>query len=119
MKTVSSCRIRLKPQHHKAVTALLMGVLPVAVLSAQNEISMPTEKGTITLVCEDVINNGAFSILEGSIRNDTPNELTSLVFEVAAYDQNGIDVRMCDAFNTGSRCEFHISTSLQPDRKST
>ena len=91
-----------------------MGVLPVAVLSAQNEISMPTEKGTITLVCEDVINNGAFSILEGSIRNDTPNELTSLVFEVAAYDQNGIDVRMCDAFNTGSRCEFHISTSLQP-----
>ncbi|MCX6631549.1 MAG: cell envelope integrity protein TolA, partial [Candidatus Solibacter sp.] len=52
------------------------------------------------------------STLIGGIRNDTPNDLTSLDFEVVAYDQLGTDVRMCDPSNTGLKCAFHISTRL-------
>src|ERR1022692_1026795 len=103
----------LKTATSKAVTAVLMGVLPAATLPAQNEISMPTDKGNITLLYDGIITNGTFSTLQGSIRNDTPNELTSLVFEVVAYDQHGADLGICDPFNTGSRCQFQISTQIQ------
>lgn len=91
--------------------SILLGLTQIGF--AQKEIPMSTEKGNITLLYDDIITNGAFSTLQGSIRNDTPNALTSLVFEVVAYDQNGADLRMCDAYNTGSRCEFQVSTRLQ------
>jgi hypothetical protein len=81
---------------------------------AQKEIPMPTDKGNIVLLYNDIIaNSGGFSTLIGSIRNDTPNELISLDFEIIAYDQTGADVRMCDRSNTGLKCEFHISTAVQ------
>uniref|UniRef100_Q022G9 Uncharacterized protein n=1 Tax=Solibacter usitatus (strain Ellin6076) TaxID=234267 RepID=Q022G9_SOLUE len=80
---------------------------------AQKEIPMSTDKGNIVLLYNDIIASGSFSTLFGSIRNDTPNELTSLDFEVVAYDQTGADVRMCDRSNTGLKCEFHILTAVQ------
>jgi len=81
---------------------------------AQKEIAMPTEKGNIVLLLNDIIanangNSGSARLL-GSIRNDTSNELTSLVFEAVFYDQTGADVRMC--LNKG-KCDFHISTRLR------
>jgi hypothetical protein len=97
----------------RALTAVLIGLFPLVGLSAQDDIPMPTDKGNITLLYDGIITNGTFSTLQGRIRNDTPNELTSLVFEVVAYDQNGVDLRICDPFNAGSRCEFQISTPLQ------
>jgi hypothetical protein len=80
---------------------------------AQKEIPMPTDKGNIVLLYNDIIANSGSSILLGSIRNDTPNELTSLDFEVIAYDQTGADVRMCDRSNKGLKCDFHILTAVQ------
>lgn len=80
---------------------------------AQKEIPMPTDKGNIVLLYTDIIANIGFSTLIGGIRNDTKNDLTSLVFEVVAYDQTGGDVRMCDRSNTDLKCDFHISTRLR------
>lgn len=100
-----------KPNRVVVALSILVGLTQIGF--AQKEIPMSTEKGTVTLVFDGMITNGAFSTLEGRIRNDTPNDITHLVFEFVAYDQNGADLRMCDAFNTGSRCEFQISTRLQ------
>jgi hypothetical protein len=97
----------------KTAAVVLMSVSFVVSLIAQQEIPMSAEKGNITLLFDNITTNGTFSTLQGSIRNDTPNELISLDFEVVGYDQDGIDVRMCDASNTGARCQFHISTPLQ------
>jgi hypothetical protein len=79
---------------------------------AQKEIPMPTDKGNIVLLYDNIIAKYGWSTLIGGIRNDTPNDLTSLDFEVVAYDQLGADVRMCDPSNTGLKCAFHISTRL-------
>ena len=73
---------------------------------------MPTDKGDIVLLYDNIIADYGWSTLIGGIRNDTPNDLTSLDFEVVAYDQLGADVRMCDPSNTGLKCAFHISTRL-------
>src|ERR1035438_6117778 len=91
--------------------SILLGLTQIGL--AQKEIPMSTEKGNITLVYDDITTNGAFSTLQGSIRNDTPNDLISLVFEAVAYDQTSTDLRMCDAANTGSRCDFRLSTRLK------
>ena len=66
---------------------MLIGLFPLVGLSAQNELSMPTDKGNITVLYDGIITNGTFSTLQGRIRNDTPNDITSLVFEVVAYDR--------------------------------
>ena len=92
-----------------AATVFLLAQLSLA----QKEIPMPTDRGNIVLLYNDITASGSFSTLLGSIRNDTPNELTSLDFEVVAYDQTGGDVRMCDRSNTGIKCDFHISTRLR------
>ena len=73
---------------------------------------MPTDKGNIVLLYDNIIAEYGWSTLIGGIRNDTPNDVTSLDFEVIAYDQFGADVRMCDPSNTGLKCAFHLSTRL-------
>jgi hypothetical protein len=93
---------------------LAAAVFLLAQLSfAQKEIPMSTDKGNIVLLYNDMIASGSYSTLSGSIRNDTPNELTSLDFELVAYDQTGADVRMCDRSNAGRKCDFHLLTAVQ------
>src|SRR5581483_11929890 len=56
------------------------------------------------------------SRLSGSLRNDTPYTLVFVTFEVIAYDETGMNVKMCDQFNLGLRCEFHVFELIKPSQ---
>ena len=94
-------------------SALLVTV-SVVISFGQNGIPMATPKGTLTLFVDDISQESVggmklgSSLLRGSVRNDTEFRFASLRFELIAYNEAGKDLRLCDEFNLGSRCEFHI-----------
>jgi hypothetical protein len=86
---------------------------------AQSQVAMPVDKGQITLLIDSIHLNtiGTItvgSILEGSLRNDTNFQFETLHFELIGYNDAGQDLRLCDQFNTGSRCDFYGFGTIRP-----
>jgi hypothetical protein len=77
-------------------------------------IPMATAEGNVVLIVDRIYQETVghmklpSSILEGSIRNETPFTLSYVRFQVVAYDESGTDVKMCDPYNLGSLCEFSV-----------
>ena len=98
----------------------LIAVALVHLGFGQNGIPMSTEKGKIILFVEKIYQDSIggmklpSSILEGSVRNDTQFKFEFVRFEAVAYNDDGLDVKMCDEFNLGLRCEFHVFQSVGP-----
>jgi len=86
---------------------------------AQTQVAMQVDKGQITLLIDGVRLNKVGnitvgSVLEGSSRNDTTFEFENLHFELIGYNDVGQDLKLCDQFNTGSRCDFYGSGTIRP-----
>lgn len=77
---------------------------------AQQGIPMTADIGKIVLIVDNIHTDalGASSVLEGSIRNETPFTLSWVQFQVTGYDETGIDVKMCDPSNIGLQCLFNV-----------
>jgi hypothetical protein len=81
---------------------------------AQQEITMPTEKGNITLLMNGMSPDsiGAGTILDGAVRNDTPFRLSFLMFELVGYNASGFDIKAC---GTIGGCGFYVFDPIDSD----
>jgi hypothetical protein len=84
----------------------LLVAVAVGVAFAQKEITMPTEKGNITLLMNNLSPDGyGDAVLDGSVRNDTPFRVSSLMFEFVGYNASSVDIKVC---GTIVGCWFHV-----------
>jgi hypothetical protein len=95
-------------RYRVSLVILLVGLTHLGF--SQQEIPMTTDIGKIVLIFDNthVDASGAYSVLEGSIRNETPFTLSTVVFQVTSYDETGTDVKMCDQYNNGFLCSFFV-----------
>lgn len=96
---------------------LLLSVLmalSVGVAFAQKEIAMPTEKGNITLLMQD-LTPGRYgdATLQASVRNDTPFKIDFLEFELVGYNASNVDIKAC---GTIIGCWFSVFDTIEPGR---
>jgi hypothetical protein len=89
-------------------------VLIAHVAFGQKEIPMPTEKGNVTLLMQN-LSPGQYgnATLEGSIRNDTPFKIEFLQFELVGYNASNVDIKAC---GTITGCWFHVFDAIEPGR---
>lgn len=84
----------------------LLTALSVGMAFAQKEIVMPTEKGNITLLMNNLSpSRYGEAVLEGSVRNDTPFRVEFLEFELVGYNASNVDIKAC---GTIAGCWFHV-----------
>jgi hypothetical protein len=87
------------------------------------EISLPTEKGNITLIFTGFSQDSsvpdmsdAIVHLQASLRNETSFKFRSVMFELNAFDANGNNVRLCGKYTPGSGggCDFYVFDPIEP-----
>lgn len=90
----------------------LLATLAAGMAFAQKEIPMPTEKGTVTLLMQN-LTPGRYgnATLEGAIRNDTAFKIEFLEFELVGYNTSNVDIKACGSI-TG--CCFHVFDAIEP-----
>jgi hypothetical protein len=96
------------------MTSLFTAIVALAQIGlAQEEIPMPTEKGSIVLLF------GGFSFepssrmghLQAAIRNDTHFAFKAVWFEMVGYDAKGDEIKLCAG---AGRCEFGMLAPIEP-----
>ena len=91
---------------------LSLAALTVGVVFAQKEVTMPTEKGNVTLLLQDIVpGNYGDVTLKGAVRNDTPFKINFLQFEMVAYNSSNVDVKLCGSI---IGCWFHVFDTIDP-----
>jgi hypothetical protein len=95
--------IRIKVMRSILVMSMLPGLTQTG--SAQTEIPMSTEKGTLTVIFSGFVRDFGDTVrLHASIRNDTSFKFRSVMFAMYGYDANGNDLWLCgDADNKRRR----------------
>jgi hypothetical protein len=86
---------------------------------AQTAVPLQVDKGQFTLLINTIHPNTVGNItvnstLDASIRNDTTFDFVSLTFELLGFNDDGQDLRICDAYNVGLKCEFFVTAPPQP-----
>jgi hypothetical protein len=92
----------------------LLAALSGMVAFAQKEIVMPTEKGNITLLMQD-LTPGRYgdATLRASVKNDTPFKIGFLEFELVGYNASNVDIKAC---GTIIGCWFNVFDAIEPGR---
>jgi hypothetical protein len=90
----------------------LLAALAVRMAFAQKEIAMPTEKGNVTLLMEDLtLDRFRHASLVAAVRNNTPFKIDFLEFELVGYNASNVDIKVC---GTTIGCRFIVFDAIPP-----
>jgi hypothetical protein len=96
----------------KLMFMCLLAALAIGMAFAQKEIAMPTEKGNVTLLMQDLTpDRFGHASLVATVRNNTPFKIDFLEFELVGYNASNVDIKVC---GTTIGCRFLVFDAITP-----